>query len=270
MPPEYHLESFWTDRFKTEQHFEWLGDGQDTIIPVFREYLRSDGGNSNKPLRTLHIGAGTSTLSQHILATYQGVYGDSQIKDIIVNTDFSEQAVQQGRAMMKIKKAIRWETVDMLCWRDVVAKLLPEGRLGSNGDAFAVVVDKSTSDAISCAPNIRLNLQDQAANANLACPSIAISLARNLVPTDTWIAEPVELLALHLAALVRPQGIWVALSYSSSRFPFFNEPSSITPASLFWIVKQVIPVDAPSGQTKKGIHAPTVQHYVYILERTCL
>lgn len=66
MPPNYHLESFWEDRFQHESHHEWLGDGADTILPNIRASLRSGAPRSHPP-RILHIGAGTSSLSCVIL-----------------------------------------------------------------------------------------------------------------------------------------------------------------------------------------------------------
>ncbi|THH33438.1 hypothetical protein EUX98_g792 [Antrodiella citrinella] len=270
MPPEYHLESFWTTRFQHETRFEWLGDGRATVIPLLREYLHakknSTGWLSTSDIpRTLHIGAGTSTLSDHILREYEEVVGGTLQEGTIVNTDFSAHAVLQGRIGAG-EGIVRWEEVDMLDWANIVKKLgdnRPEEK-GNGRRGFSVIIDKSTSDAISCAPNVSLDLQTL--QSTDPCPAIAAVMNHDKRMT----VEPVELLALHLAALVPPDGIWIAQSYSSDRFPFLTEPSPTYPdhASVFWSVRQVIPVDAPSGQAKEGVHAPTIQHFVYVLERT--
>jgi len=271
MPPEYHLESFWTRRFQHEQHFEWLGDGQDTIIPLLREYLvaERDGRTSlpHRLPRTLHIGAGTSTLSEHILNAYRETEGEGEPlpKDTIVNTDFSEKAVLHGSMAAGMGGVVKWAAVDMLSWKDIAEKLIYfEGKEDGGGSGFSVVIDKSTSDAISCAPDVPLDVA--CAQALDRCPAMIGHLDLSEINT----VESLELLALHLAALVPPRGIWIALSYSSNRFPFLTIPTAMQRgrSAVFWSIKRIIPVDAPSGQAKEGVHAPTVQHFVYVLERS--
>lgn len=278
MPPEYHLKSFWSRRFERENHFEWLGDGKDTIIPLLRAYLESKfkvGGKAIDVPRTLHIGAGTSSLSDHVLAVYHEVFGQDLEDDIIVNTDFAEQVVQQGRQKAGHRGVVKWETVDMLSWKDVANKLTGKSpdNMGATGEAlFDVVVHKSTSDAISCAEELELDFQKHEDwSRRTICPTIAppVNLPRSS-SNDHLVLEPLELLALHLAALVRPGGIWLALSYSNNRFPFLALTSQSRPirVSASWTITKVTPVDAPSGQTKSGVHAPAVQHFLYVLERT--
>ena len=281
MPPEYHLESFWSRRFERENHFEWLGDGKDTIIPFLQAFLESKfkvGGKAIDVPRTLHIGAGTSSLSDHVLAAYQEVYGQDLGEDIIVNTDFAEQAVQQGRQKAGNGGVVRWETVDVLSWKDVTSILTGKltgkslDNMENTGEAlFDVVVDKSTSDAISCAEELQLDFQrHEDWSRRTICPTIAPAVNLPRSSNDHLVLEPLELLALHLAALVRPGGIWLALSYSNNRFPFLALTSQSRPirVSAFWTITKVTPVDAPSGQTKSGVHAPAVQHFLYVLERT--
>ncbi|KAH8099301.1 hypothetical protein BXZ70DRAFT_291336 [Cristinia sonorae] len=264
MPPEYHLESFWTTRFESEEHFEWLGDGQATILPIVGRFLRQSKNSDAGLPRTLHIGAGTSTLSDQILDVYRSVYEVLVDTDAIVNVDFSQRAVMQGRRNAPTDGTVRWETVDLLDWKDVVGKLQPS-REGTKaeGEVFTIVIDKSTSDAISCAPDIHLDVQ----NLSYADPETScLTLAGCLATASEQTIEPLELLALHLAQLVRPGGVWIALSYSSNRFPFLVGGGSSL-ASAFWRIKEVIPVDAPSGQAREGVHAPAVQHVVYVVER---
>ncbi|KAK7695323.1 hypothetical protein QCA50_002514 [Cerrena zonata] len=207
MPPEYHLESFWDDRFTKENHFEWLGDGSNTILPPIEKYLRTKRGH--RP-RVLHIGAGTSTFSSEIFKLYGQHFGDNKVEEgLIVNTDYSEVALERGKTSEEGKnKWICWERTDLMSWPDI--QTLKRTQL------FEIVVDKSTSDAISC--NEDITFEPSKTTPNNTCPLVATYIANN--PDSVLKLEPVELLALHIATLVRPGGIWVALSYSRYRFDF--------------------------------------------------
>ena len=264
MPPEYHLESFWDDRFKKEDHFEWLGDGSNTILPPIQRYLKTK--NPLELPRVLHIGAGTSTLSSDIFKLYGEHFGEREVEEgLIVNTDYSEIAVERGKNSDEGRnKWLRWEKKDLLCWADV--QTLQHGQ----GDArpFEIVVDKSTSDAISC--NEDIVFEGAKTTCSEICPLIATHIENNL--DEALKLEPVELLALHIAALVPPGGVWVALSYSRHRFHFVehhreNGENSRVAVSGYWTWEEVTGVDAPSGSHKAGVFTPTVQHYVFVLRR---
>lgn len=223
MPPNYESESFWNTRFKTESHFEWLGDGRETIIPVLQQYLLTHDKNAKElPPKTLHIGAGTSTLSSAILRTYHNIYeSQTEMRGVVVNTDFAEEAVERGRQSAEaVRGEVRWEKVDLLSWGDC-KKLVPYLSSGEGGELFEVVVDKSTSDAISCGEDVSFNSQALTGDPGYSSthPLIVqlLSRSQSVVPV---VLEPLELLALHLASLVRPGGMWIALSYSERRFPF--------------------------------------------------
>jgi len=111
MPPEYHLKSFWDKRFENESHFEWLGDGQDTILPPLRSFLEA----SPHVPRLLHAGAGSSTLSDRILLEYQNRFGDEMGDGIIVNTDFSKTVVDKWKEVEENKpgRSVLWEQANM-------------------------------------------------------------------------------------------------------------------------------------------------------------
>ncbi|KAJ3488209.1 hypothetical protein NLI96_g3027 [Meripilus lineatus] len=275
-PPEYHLESFWDERFGKENHFEWLGDGQQTILPVLRDTLNTHAPSSNQQKteqedipRLLHIGAGTSTLSDDIINIYREKFGNVK-EATVLNTDFSKTAIERGNMVEEARgsRAVRWERADMLAWEDV--KVLVKGSKDDDDvELFKIVVEKSTSDAISCAEDIVL--QPLKPSTSSIFPLLQSYLARQ--PHLNFSIQPMKLLSLHLAAVVAPNGVWLALSYSQERFQFLAEQegketqSEICP-SLYWRVEGVRGVDAPSGQEAAGVYTPRIQHYVYVLRRT--
>ncbi|KAI0719935.1 hypothetical protein C8T65DRAFT_705971 [Cerioporus squamosus] len=262
MPPDYELQSYWNTRFENEHHFEWLGDGSDTILPNVRSYLsksRASGQSSpSHPCRLLHIGAGTSSFAERIRELYHDIYGQDANEQAIVHTDFAEnlvvrmQEAESSAAKGAPGKGMLWVCVDAMKWGDVKAALGP-GEEDERG-AFDVIVDKSTSDAISD-PSLHPAFNEYLA----AHEGQTISLA------------PVEMLAVHLASLVRPGGLWVALTFSSTRFAFLSSteatnPTSLPRASKYWMVEDIKTVDAPTGMEGSG-YAPIVQHYVFLLRR---
>ncbi|CCM04457.1 uncharacterized protein FIBRA_06637 [Fibroporia radiculosa] len=286
MPPEYHLQSFWDSRFKTESHFEWLGDGQHTLIPQLRTFLRSQqqSNPSETPPRVLHIGAGTSTLSDRIREVYYDVYGDTMGvgSHVIVNTDYAETAVQRGveaeiaRAQEQRGGGVRWVQTDILKWKDIaqlvdISPTTGGHASGRNTELFAAVMDKSTSDAIACGADIRLDELRTRADIH---PTLEAYLAEHDAPPSM---HPIELLSLHLASLVRPGGVWISLSYSPNRFPSLKtelgtngreDRAGVLRTSRYWDMEICEAVAAPSGMSKAGVHAPTVHDYVYVLRRT--
>ncbi|GBE77678.1 hypothetical protein BKA93DRAFT_753948 [Sparassis latifolia] len=274
--PDYELQSYWENRFRTESHFEWLGDGVATIIPHLRASLRAQRVSS--PPRLLHIGAGSSWLSDCILETYRDEFGQSVDASMIVNLDFSEEVVRRGMdSQAGGGGGMRWIRADALQWQDLAAVLVrpdsDKGGLDHPGleaviGSFGLVVDKSTSDSIACAENVALSSSDPHLN-----PIVKAFLEKNAAYALKL--YPVEVLALHLASLTHPGAIWIALSFSASRFEFLASPervdtslntiSSVEP-SRYWVLQQVDEVEACPG--KEGVGAPHVQHFVYVLRRT--
>lgn len=269
MPPDYELQSYWRTRFVGEHHFEWLGDGADTILPHLRTYLldpRTTARSSPlQPARLLHIGAGTSSLSERIRELYQDVYGSEVDERAIVHTDFAENLVarkQEKEASLAVDRpgrGMRWIYTDVMRWGELKAALDTAGEQ----NAFDLVVDKSTSDAISCGEDVTCSSLDPSLH-----PAINEYLAAHEGHTTTL--EPVEVLAVHLASLVRPGGLWVALTFSSNRFPFLSSPLPLDPAipraGKYWEIEKVMTVDAPTGMEGTA-HAPLVQHHVFLLRR---
>ncbi|EIW64185.1 uncharacterized protein TRAVEDRAFT_25445 [Trametes versicolor FP-101664 SS1] len=263
MPPDYELQSYWKTRFVGEQHFEWLGDGKDTILPHVRAFLGSRP-SSGSPARLLHIGAGTSSLSERLRELYIDVYGDSVDEGAIVNADFVEDLVARKQATEEARRAVggpgkgmSWVRMDALEWPEL------NGFVDTNGGLFDLVVEKSTSDAISCGEDLSYGVPG---------PSLH-PVFNDYLKTHagrTFTLSPVEVLAIHLASLVRTGGLWVALTFSSNRFPFLSSPEIIDGnpprATDFWSLEKVVTMDAPTG-AQSNVHAPVVQHYVYLIRR---
>ncbi len=178
---------------------------------------------------------------------------------------------------------MRWEKVDLLSWEDCKG-LVASSSSGEGEELFEVVVDKSTSDAISCGQDVSFNSEALTGDheTSLTHPLIVQSLSQ-AESEVALVLEPFKVLALHLASLVKPGGMWIALSYSERRFPFLSasnnhknrpadegdegdggEPTALD-VSRFWELERVEKVDAPSGG---NAHAPVIQHHLYILRRT--
>jgi hypothetical protein len=314
MPPSYADKSYWNTRFTKEDSFEWLGDGQATLIPYIENYLESmtkaDSDSSTTQLNTglpvtLHIGAGTSKLSDHILGTYQNLSTSSLIREsqvVIINTDFSEEVVKRAQAAESAEAAKQdvdgsnsflsaWHFVDALDWANM--SRLRSCAFGGDSDApgidsdfghasgFSVVVDKSTSDAISCGEGIHFVPDEDSFHESPLLATVHPEILHKMQTSKSWLFDPLQVLALHLASIVRPRGLWLCLSYSSHRFPFLmpNMSDNKVPddeadgvvdleISRFWNMELTKSVEAPSGIEKEGVHTPYIMHYVYLLRRT--
>lgn len=269
MPPSYADKDFWDTRFQTEACFEWLGEG-DIIVNAVRKILAqqdkthgSTSGERHLVPKILHIGAGTSKLDNKLLTARE----DCTEKDslLLVNTDFSPQAVMKARERPRPSNSV-WEVSDALSWKDVI-------NLGETYGHFTVAVDKSTSDAISCGEDVSIVYQQADLDNQLLHP-LYIKLVQSNRDTSIRIT-PLEMLALHLASIVTPGGAWIVLSYSSNRFPFLSEDEAsskqangMSITGQLWKVDEVVPVEAPSGQSNGHVHAPAIMHYLYVMRRT--
>ena len=197
-----------------------------------------------------------------------------------MHTDFASALVarmREAEAARAGAQGMRWVCADALKWDEARAVLADIDGGGGVSDSpgptaprlFDVVVEKSTSDAISCGEDVPLDGASGSVHPILRTAARAAAIA------------PMELLAVHLAALVRPGGLWVALTFSASRFAFLDRgershaddsrarpPSG--PGSAYWSIEEVKPVNAPTGaleDTARVVHAPAVQHYVVLIRR---
>ncbi|KAH9944256.1 uncharacterized protein BXZ73DRAFT_96749 [Epithele typhae] len=231
MPPDYESQAYWNARFEDERHFEWLGDGADTLLPILRTDLLASLSSARSPAppcltsptvdpaaraqpppRLLHIGAGTSSLSERLRELYHELFGPAVDERALVHADYAAGLVARRRAAELARGGrMRWACVDALDWAQ--AQALLEGGVG--GRAFAAVVDKSTSDAVSCGEDLAFGAPTSRARLHPA-----LRRGPSAGGAAGLVLEPMALFALHLAALVRPGGLWIALTFSAARFEF--------------------------------------------------
>lgn len=275
MPPSYESQSFWEDRFKKEDHFEWLGGGQETIIPVLRPYLQNHAEVDPERVRPpllLHIGAGTSTLSGEILEEYQRIYQKPFTSPVVLNTDFAFEAVRRGTQATEGSQEVMWRQLDLLSWKNML--LLRDEVWQTEGRRFMFVVDKSTTDAISCQEDMVFGEETFGSSPGDIHPLI-LSIMSTSSRKHIQI-HPVAVLALHLASHVEAGGVWIVLSYSSNRFPFLSNEQNLgnkdegreLDVGVFWKLERVEAVKVREGEVRGTVHAPDVFHYLYILRRT--
>lgn len=223
--------------------------------------------------KLLHIGCGTSMLSQHLKSL---VKSPSQIH----NLDYSEIAVDLGRRREKelslsgaisvnrdvAESFMNWDAVDMLDHKSFLRVCKP--------GSYSIIVDKSTSDSIACSDDVRVSLPY-----SVNVPSdepLDLSVRQAHEPI-----HPLHVLAVHLALVTKPGARWIAFSYSEDRFPFADGLYSSRPhlpgfpdTGLLWklVDKQEIKVreEPQTYVTSAGTvaHQPKVVHWMYILQRT--
>jgi hypothetical protein len=162
-PPPFASKDYWENRFQqNEQAFDWLLPAS-CLDPQIIEALSL---HSTSPAHILHIGCGTSLLSFHL----RGHVDDPKR---IHNVDFSAKAIEWGlqNEMIIFQPKQRDEiqkSVDAFCespvtisdsmmrWSQV--SLLSQSSIFSScpGSSYAVIVDKSTADAIACGDDIEV------------------------------------------------------------------------------------------------------------------
>ena len=289
MPPSFAEQAYWDQRFRDNRNaFEWLLPPPD-VAQLIGDIIRDASIDSP---RILHIGAGTSNLSSHL----KNLISDT--KDVC-NTDFSKEAVAVGKALEAEQVQVAgashekenvnecltlWEQSDHLSADDTNQLLHSDG---NNGRLFNTIVDKSTSDAISCGLDVEITLPYPIRSTTISQATLDSS-----TPPQTAKVHPLHLLAVHLAALTEPgKGRWVVVSYNEDRFPFFSpfvathaegalrddiiEAGFPDPKRLWTLVqkRQVkVPPPSPDGgivtQARRVVHTPDVFHWVYVLART--
>lgn len=248
-PPDFASQAYWQRRFtngEPSSGFEWLG-----LPLVFISYIQtwlqdldgnaedapSLGGNTLSP-NVLHIGSGSSSLSFDLRRYLPPSVSPSRI----LNVDYAQAAVDWGktreRETFDSAGGMRWEAVDLLDTSQVVNLI---GRPSSSTTSSPLlIIDKSTSDALSCGP----------------------SLPSPLVPQQT--IDPLPLLVLNLALVSPPRTDWLVQSYSQDRFAGVDFGG-------WWDVVQKELVDVPELGTEDkddGVGRPKLQHGMVVLRRT--
>lgn len=271
-PPSFGSQAYWDKRFTSNANpFDWL-DEPNALDPYLLDAL--DSCRADKP-EILHIGCGTSLLSFHLRSHVER-------PGRIHNLDYSDVAIQIGRAREEEiyqceseqsrgttgaadTRCMRWDVVDLLDYKSVLRTC--------RRASYAIVVDKSTADAIACCDDIPIPLPYP----------IAI---RSYDPVELDSAEPNEpihplaVMAVNLALVTKPGARWIALSYSKERFDILDTSSDVVPKGIafphpadLWRLVQRCEIDDvawPTQAEKKdeSVHRPKVCNTVYVLERT--
>jgi hypothetical protein len=266
MPPSFSDVEYWDKRFRTNtKAFDWLCPES-----CFDEELAALA-RSGYSMQVLHIGSGTSMISFHLSRTLPP---SSRIR----NLDFSIEAVEWGRNRetesrttsnngFPLQAPLEWTQASCLSLESLLATTVPR--------SVDVIVDKSTSDAIACGPDIAVQplltrKQEHAQKSSL----LGLRL------------HPLYILAFNLAVLAKPGARWLCLSYSNDRFPFYSDLTSSSPSSVpegvldptrYWrlLQKKDIQVEEQvDGESKKhagcAVHRPATNHWMYVLERTVM
>ncbi|KAJ4987963.1 hypothetical protein SVAN01_06538 [Stagonosporopsis vannaccii] len=261
--PEFGSQDYWNQRFTTSTSpFDWLS-APEALDPLVTEALSAL--DKDEP-QILHVGCGSSLLSQH-LKTH--VKSPKQVH----NVDYSSVVIDaEQKRELEVEGGNegacgRWDAVDLLDHASLV-KTCGHG-------IYSVIVDKSTSDAISCADDVVCRLP-YAVNLNRRIASDGqVDIESKEMPV-----YPLQLMAVHLALVAKPGAKWISLSYTSDRYPFLEgspttteedgtSDSGIPDPRLLWTVIGKHQIDAKEEGTDSGVtHRPKVHHWVYALERT--
>jgi hypothetical protein len=252
--PSFGDLEYWNKRFTKEENFEWLADFT-VLEPCLKRAVAERSGSRERP-QVLHIGCGSSALSM-------------QLRDLvdspqqIHNVDYSEVVVEKNRQreheLLSASKAstelCRWSTLDLLSMTQVLefAKL---------GKGYDVIVDKSTSDAISCSEDVFVELPYR----------ISTNSSSRVSRPFKGTVYPLHVLAIHLAYLARPGSAWVILSYSADRFSYWKDDitTGVLPhPSQLWSLERHEKIEQ-SPDPNDTVHRPPVMHHLYILRRTDL
>ncbi|KEQ93019.1 hypothetical protein AUEXF2481DRAFT_346079 [Aureobasidium subglaciale EXF-2481] len=252
-PPSFGDLQYWNTRFSKEDEFEWLADFT-ALEPWLRRAIGSSGDENErerdgKGKRVLHIGCGTSALSA---ALKELVKSPRQIH----NVDYSDVVIERQRQRDLTntgEEASKWSTLDLLSLAQV-EEFKKQGR-------YDVIIDKSTSDAISCAEDVHVGLPYHMNTAMEQGSSLAISGHTQVYP--------LVILAIHLAYLATPGCQWMVLSYSASRFSYWEDesPQRLPHPTQLWKMVRHEKIEQPQDP-KDTVHRPPTMHHLYILERT--
>ena len=101
------------------------------------------------------------------------------------------------------------------------------------------------------------------------------------ITDEAMYIHPVCLLAIHLAALTKPGGTWIVLSYSETRFDclgseeggdeYFHESKNVGTVpdpALLWIMVMKQEMISQAERMDGSVHRPKIAHWLYILRRT--
>jgi hypothetical protein len=249
--PSFGDLEYWNKRFTKENEFEWLADFT-VLEPCLKQAIAERTGLTRRRPQVLHIGCGSSALSM-------------QLRDLvdspqqIHNVDYSDVVIERNRQRENEilcssgakREPCRWSTLDLLSASQV---------LDFGGPGYDIIIDKSTSDAISCSEDVLVRLPYRI---NTTGSSRSCHLSKVAV-------YPLDILAIHLAYLAKPGCSWVVLSYSASRFSHLGDEvntGGLPRPSELWNLERHEKIEQPPDPIDT-VHRPPVMHHLYVLRRT--
>ncbi|KAK6908391.1 hypothetical protein I203_102392 [Kwoniella mangroviensis CBS 8507] len=263
---------YWSNRFESEQSFEWLISDQD-LLPFIEENLpqqfllpyedttQNEKGDEEdhqqsairpeKTLNVLHFGSGTSSLGsslQRYFDSAKSTYktkarGKCKDKVQVYDSDY----VPTPQSSHSSDVDIPFILLDVLSLQSLKSNT-PE-------DQWDLIIDKSTCDAISCGgalPRLTVDQEEEEENGS--------------------IPNPIERLLYNLSKVTKIGGRWISISYSSNRF----DDEIYTRYGWKLIKKQMISttyipggriVKDPRSGEERVVHEPETGVWMYVLER---
>lgn len=220
----FHSQEYWQDRFNNEHHFEWLFTW-DTLKPYLSSYL-----DPKEPI--LHLGtvrsvAAVSVIDSCVLGCGNSHLGIDLVEQgyaRVVNVDYADNVIASMKEKTRervgaLQDRLEWYAAD--CLTDDLSRL---GNPSSPRD-YSVAIDKSLADTIACG--------------------------------DTEDQQNMKRLSQRVLHATRPDGVWISISFSSSRQYAFDTPGEWT-----WHTEHALPVKVV--QPNDTPNAPDIYYYLYI------
>ena len=294
--PDFGSRRYWDERFTNDDRcFDWLLP-PPALRDLVSKWVEPERLRKGK---ILHIGCGTSDslVLREIVAEPRQVH----------NVDFSQRAIDSASAREKEfvdrhalepvatedgndkvhlpdkSSRMSWSCLDLIFLPSILELM---GQQREADTLFDLVLDKSTSDSIACgvSPSVQLPYL-------LSVNGWTRGMSHFGAFQTSTDVHPLHILAVHLAALSRPNtGTWIAISYSEDRFPFLEPyPRSLShgllpddvikagfphPAQLWRLEAKEKIIKAGSLSDRKTrlstgvVHRPDISHWLYVLVRT--
>lgn len=268
----YHTATYWETRFECDPRetdgFEWLSSSTNLLTSLPRPLLLRQ-----PPIRILHIGVGTSSLSLDLVRWWRehSPHDWKQRAQQVVNVDFSKKSIDFQRNAeqnflrecresnkQEVQELMEYHVLDLLNWSKV------QVALGCD-PTFGIVLDKSTTDSISTGSDV---MRDSGQPRRGVWHPETLALATSRMAQAEGVAT-IQVLGIHLGALVNKGGLWLCHSYSRDRWEDVRVHASAEGQGQeegdAWPWTQVAKTPVPVESSNPN--APQINHYIYTMQR---